>query len=158
MSHDDLREIMNTQDGSESALTTLVEGFIGHTEFAMYLLNNIIDDINTATSAAPDVKVVKPDNFDDIVALPTKSDMQVAIADLTDDDRSNLLVFAIADRTHDWSSLVQILCQATTMLSPDASKTIMQLARRDQINNAALASIASITTPAAQFITMCANM
>lgn len=158
LTRDDLCEMMNTSNGSESALTTMIEGFIGHTEFAMYLFSNIIEDITSATTATPDLKVTKPNNFDDIVALPTKTDMQVAIQGLSDDERSSLLVYAIADRTHDWSSMAQILCQNTAMLSADASKTIMQLARRDQINNAVLESITSVTTPTAQFITMCSNM
>lgn len=123
--------IVNNQE--MSALQAAIEAHVGHTNFTLYLVNEIAQNIMTVSNTTSSLQVGKPAVFDSLGNHSTLQDLTEAVKNLTDNERSGCLVYALYERK-DNEHLVKALATNTTSLLPDDMRALMSLASAQQLD------------------------
>ena len=128
MSEEDLKQLeFETADiemrGDIKESTLLFEtliGHTGHTEFTIKLYNKINDQLRNIQTQS----VKKPAGYDDFVQKPnlTTSEIQDYISKLSDDEKSQLLIYTLTDEDNNLATLraiVKEIAKSLSVLMPD---------------------------------------
>lgn len=128
MSEEDLKQLeFETADiemrGDIKESTLLFEtliGHTGHTEFTIKLYNKINDQLRNIQTQS----VKKPAGYDDFVQKPnlTTSEIQDYISKLSDDEKSQLLIYTLTDDYNNLATLrtvVKEIAKSLSVLMPD---------------------------------------
>lgn len=128
MSEEDLKQLeFETADiemrGDIKESTLLFEtliGHTGHTEFTIKLYNKINDQLRNIQTQS----VKKPAGYDDFVQKPnlTTSEIQDYISKLSDDEKSQLLIYTLTDDDNNLATLraiVKEIAKSLSVLMPD---------------------------------------
>lgn len=116
-----------------SMLQAAIEAHVGHTNFALYLVNEIATNVMTVQNTTPGVTVGKPAVYDGLKSVSTLQDLSEAIDGLTENDKSGCLVYALFEK-EDNASLVAALARAMNNLNPDDMRTLMSLASTQKLD------------------------
>lgn len=118
-----------------SLLNEAIEAFTGDTMFTTQLIAVIADDLasNSGAAQANRVNVPKPNCYADLKAAQTVTDLVDVIGNLTDNEKSGSLLFALKEG-HDNSRLIEQLAQATTQIEPEHTRTLIELVTSQQID------------------------
>jgi moxR-like ATPase len=128
MSEDDLKQLeFETADielrGDIKESTLLFESLIGHTghtEFTIKLYNKINDQLRNIQTQ----NVRKPYGYDDFVEKPnlTTSEIQDYISKLSDDEKSQFLIYTLTDKENNVATLrtiIKEIAKSLSVLMPD---------------------------------------
>lgn len=128
MSEDDLKQLeFETTDiemrGDIKESTLLFEtliGHTGHTEFTIKLYNKINEQLRNIQTQS----VQKPNGYDDFVQTPnlTTSDIQDYISKLSDEEKSQLLIYTLTDTDNNVATLravIKEIAKSLSVLMPD---------------------------------------
>lgn len=128
MSEDDLKQLeFETTDiemrGDIKESTLLFEtliGHTGHTEFTIKLYNKINEQLRNIQTQT----VQKPNGYDDFVQTPnlTTSDIQDYISKLSDEEKSQLLIYTLTDTDNNVATLraiIKEIAKSLSVLMPD---------------------------------------
>lgn len=128
MSEDDLKQLeFETADielrGDIKESTLLFEtliGHTGHTEFTIKLYNKINDQLRNIQTQS----VKKPYGYDDFVQKPnlTTSEIQDYISKLSDDEKSQFLIYTLTDKENNVATLrtiIKEIAKSLSVLMPD---------------------------------------
>lgn len=128
MSEDDLKQLeFETTDiemrGDIKESTLLFEtliGHTGHTEFTIKLYNKINEQLRNIQTQS----VQKPNGYDDFVQTPnlTTSDIQDYISKLSDEEKSQLLIYTLTDTDNNVATLravIKKIAKSLSVLMPD---------------------------------------
>lgn len=118
-----------------SLLNEAVEAFTGDTMFTTQLIAVIADDLasNSGATQANRVNVPKPNCYVDLKAAQTVTDLVDVIGNLTDNEKSGSLLYALKEG-QDNSRLIEQLAQATTQIEPEHTRTLIELVTSQQID------------------------
>lgn len=123
--------IVNSEE--MSMLQAAIEAHVGHTNFALYLVNEIATNVMTVQNTTPGVTVGKPAVYDGLKNVSTLQELSEAIDGLTENDKSGCLVYALFEK-EDNASLVSALARAMNNLNPDDMRTLMSLASTQKLD------------------------
>lgn len=128
MSENDLKQLeFETTDiemrGDIKESTLLFEtliGHTGHTEFTIKLYNKINEQLRNIQTQS----VQKPNGYDDFVQTPnlTTSDIQDYISKLSDEEKSQLLIYTLTDTDNNVATLravIKEIAKSLSVLMPD---------------------------------------
>ena len=120
-----------------SQLMELLVSHTGYTEFTVKLYNEITKLLNQVKPTT----VSKPAKYDDFILnnSSTLSQIQAYAQTLTDDEKSNILVYALADKTNDLKSLravISELAKVTPMLVANDLTTYINKHKDGSLNPA----------------------
>lgn len=136
--NDELIELLSQSriiDGQEiSALQEALEGHVGKTNFTNYLLAEIANGIMSTNNQAATLTVGKPNTYDDMKACKDVQELNQFIEELTDNERSGSLVYAIYE-PEDNRVFIEILAQKITKLLPNDMKVLMKLSASDKLDS-----------------------
>lgn len=116
-----------------SMLQAAIEAHVGHTNFALYLVNEIATNVMTVQNTTPGVTVGKPAVYDGLKNVSTLQDLSEAIDGLTENDKSGCLVYALFEK-EDNASLVAALARTMNNLNPDDMRMLMSLASTQKLD------------------------
>ncbi|PZT87378.1 MAG: hypothetical protein DI630_34290 [Gordonia sp. (in: high G+C Gram-positive bacteria)] len=118
-----------------SLLNEAIEAFTGDTMFTTQLIAVIADDLasNSGATQANRVNVPKPNCYIDLKAAQTVTDLVDVIGNLTDNEKSGSLLYALKEG-QDNSRLIEQLAQATTQIEPEHTRTLIELVTSQQID------------------------
>ena len=118
-----------------SLLNEAIEAFTGDTMFTTQLIAVIADDLasNSGDTQANRVNVPKPNCYVDLKAAQTVTDLVDVIGNLTDNEKSGSLLYALKEG-QDNSRLIEQLAQATTQIEPEHTRTLIELVTSQQID------------------------
>lgn len=122
-------------DGEEmSILQAGIQSHTGHTNFTLYLTNEIAQNVMTVANTTSGITVGKPAIYDSLKGYATRQDLTDAIANMGDNDKSGCIVFALYDKT-DNSNVITELAKNTSSLQPEDMRTLMLLASNQKLDN-----------------------
>lgn len=137
----------NMVDGVEiSVLQEAIEGHVGRTQFASYLMAEIANDIVNTSSPSGGITINKPKRYHDLKSCPDMTSLNDFVHDLTDAERSQMLVYAIYEPA-DNAAYINVLATQITKLSPNDMKTLMQLTTSDKLDTENVQSLLNTNTP-----------
>lgn len=117
-------------DRDESVLREVIEGKIGNTDFATFLVEEIATGLSsgtTATATGSRVLVPRPECYDDFAALTSVTEMDNLIATLSDEDRNASLLYALHENKDNARLVTQLVAGGAT-LGQDQTRVLVQLA------------------------------
>ena len=118
--------VKNSDDDTVSVLQEIIEGHTGKTMFSMLLLKEINDNINTLNVQANVFTVPKPNCYDNLKAQPTRDDLADFVRNLTDNDISGSLVYAMFEQENN-ADVIEALVTHVNNLSKDDMQTLVKL-------------------------------
>lgn len=134
----ELTEMLHTtyRCGNEdvNALQEAIEGHIGKTNFASYLISEIVANINTISNQGSIQTVGKPAVYDQLKQQTTIDDLNELIETLNDNDKSGCLLYALYEK-EDNDHILRCLAQQTQRLTNDDMKALMSLSSRDELDH-----------------------
>lgn len=128
-----LSETVIVNGETKSVLQEILEGHIGQTNFTTYLLNTITQGIMTSPTANAANTVGKPAVYDQLKACTNMTTLNDAIAQMSDNDKSGCLVYALYEKA-DNDALIRALATQVPKLEKDDTKMLMQLASTDNLD------------------------
>lgn len=107
-----------------SLLQELIEAHVGHTEFALALLNEIKDSLQTLNqqTTATSVTIDKPSCFTNLQSATTLDELCKQINTLTDDEKSSCVLYCIYDQGNNKKILKTLLLNMTQLQTTDIVK------------------------------------
>lgn len=122
-------------DGQEvSVLQEGIEGHIGKTMFTTYLLAEIANNISTTNNQSANLTVGKPNSYDDMKACTDMTSLTTFIQNMSDNDRSGALVYAMYEK-EDNRIYIQALAPQLTSLAQSDMKMLMQLFAANKLDS-----------------------
>lgn len=145
ISEDVLKE-MNTEQtsithrGTKITVSQLMELLVSHTGYTEFTVK-LYDEITKLLNQVKPTTVSKPAKYDDFILnnSSTLSQIQAYVQTLTDDEKSNILVYALADKTNDLKSLravISELAKVTPMLVANDLTTYINKHKDGSLNPA----------------------
>lgn len=131
---DDLKCFLNTMNDDHPLLQDYLEGKTGRTDFTKCLLGEISTNLltlNADTSAK--IKVPKPQAYDMLCAAGTAQDVETMISNMTDNEKSGTLIYALHDNRDNTIIINQLLANMTTLQPADVSM-LMQISLNQMID------------------------
>ena len=108
----------NAEGKDESTFEEVIEGFVGHTQFATLLIQEVTANImNVSVNAAADA-LPKPAVYDSMKAITNATDLVTLITSMTEKERGECLLYALCENA-DNAFYVKTLAENTTQLDPD---------------------------------------
>lgn len=148
-----LMSVMTTVEGREiNQLAEIIEGFVGDTGFSTQLMSTIVEDLSSGSSSSSSsnrIVVPKPNCYTDLKSAGTVSELAEKIEDLTDNERSGSLLFALSEKV-DNTRLVEQLAIGLDQLESDHLRTMVQLVTSSQIERANFEVFLDSGSPVAQ--------
>lgn len=123
-----------TIDGEDvSVLEEAIWGHTGKTAFTQFLMAEIASGIMTMNTQSANVAIGKPQCYDDMKKAPTMTDLDAFIKNLTDNEKSGCLVYALFEK-EDNSKYISSLLTNMSNLTPNDIKSLMKLYANDQLD------------------------
>lgn len=137
----------HTVNGEEvSALQEALEGHVGSTPFCSYLLAEIASGIMTTSNQANVINVGKPACYDDMKKCKTMSDLQDFVSNLTDNDKSGCILYALYE-PEDNANYINVLAQNINSLTSQDMRTLMSLVNADSLDSENVQTLLSTKSP-----------
>ena len=127
-SYNELMDMMNTQSGEVSLLQECLVAHCGNTPFTMALLEEIINaGPQNQGNSSGQLVMTEPAKYRVLHAAKTRDEMQDLIERLTDDEKSELLVYSVYDKMNN-SAIIAMLAPAMTGgIKPKDMQALTQL-------------------------------
>lgn len=136
-----LKELFSTtvEIGSRETnqLTEIIEAHVGNTDFSIYLTQEIGQALMASQSTPTAVSTGipgKPRSWNALKSAPTISAMEDLVAKLDDNDKADVLLYALFDNDNNQVVLEQILAAMTTMERDHVAK-LSELFKNSYIND-----------------------
>ncbi len=136
-------------DGREtSVLNEAIEAFTGDTMFTTQLVAAIAEDLasNSAGPAQSRVNVPKPNCYRDLKDAATVNDLSDRIAQLTDNEKSGSLLYALKEND-DNSRLIEQLAYGMVQIEPEHTRTLIEMVTGQAIDRPNLEAFLAVNTP-----------
>lgn len=140
---------MTMVDGEPvSILQEMIEAHVGHTEFAMALLKEITDNIQTAVAnpSQATITITKPASFDTLKGCQTVDEINQIVAAMADEEKSATLLYSLYDRS-DNRVIINALAPAVTQLQPTDIILLSKAANNGMIDDNNLEACYATNTP-----------
>lgn len=129
--NDDIKAMMaetvkTADDDTVSVLQEIIEGHTGKTMFSMLLLKEINENINTLNVQTNVFTVAKPNCYDTLKAQPTRDALSNFAQNMTDNDRSGSLVYAMFEQDQN-ADIIEALASHIHNLSKEDMQTLVKL-------------------------------
>lgn len=122
-----------------SLLQTIITGHVGNTLFASALCSTIADDVSKGLlqKANSIPKPTKPSIYNDIMKCTDRQTRDTMIENLTDDQKSSVLVYAVYEKNVDNSDLITSVAQRFQgqFLTADYQPQFTNLKSHDELDN-----------------------
>lgn len=136
-------------DGAEtSALKEGIEGHVGQTLFATYLLAEIAANVMTVNNSTATV-IDKPVCYDGLKRCRDHTELYEYIDKLTDRERSGLLAYLLYEKA-DNTSYIQALAPTMSKLIPTDLQALMQASIAQQLDGENVKALTSMNNTVAQ--------
>ena len=130
---------------SVSALEAIIQGHVGQTNFATYLIQEISNNVlNTANQAA--FTFTKPNCYDQMKACADMTALDTFVQNMSPNERSACIVYALSEH-EDNSRQLQVLAQHLPMLSPQDTQSMLTMFQADQLDPANVEVLKQSNTP-----------
>lgn len=152
--------LMNTRkvnDEDVSLLQEALEGYTGKTKFTQYLLAEIADKIATSAPQANTFVMPKPQAYDEMKACTDRTALCKKIADMSETERSNVLVYLLQERA-DNKTYIEALAPEIKALDQKNMKTLMTLITTNQIDEENRETLAKCDCPLTQSLNIILTM
>lgn len=123
---------VNENGDNVSILQEIIEAHTGKTAFSALLLAEIVSNINTVNAQANKINVPKPRVYDTLVSQPTRDDLIDYIGNMSDNDRSGCLVYALHKQGTN-PDIIQTLALNMDHMLPDDSTLFVTLLTQNMI-------------------------
>lgn len=136
-------------DGREtSQLNEAIEAFTGDTLFTTQVVATIADDLasNAGGAVQNRVNVPKPNCYASLKAASTVNELADEIAQLTENDRSGALLYALKENA-DNSRLIEQLAEAVHQIEPEHTRTLFEMVTGQQIDRSNLEAFLELDSP-----------
>lgn len=141
-----LTDVTNVDGIEKSTLQEAIEGHVGATAFAIFLLSEITTGVSTGNGASSRVTVTKPLSFATLKKCATAIDVDDTISNMSEADRSACLVYALYER-EDNALYIEKLAKSLTTLTPGDMTLIMKLIVSSDLNIKNIDTFASVQCP-----------
>lgn len=137
-SYDELMDMLNTQAGEISLLQECLVAHCGNTPFTMALLEEIINASPASNTGAGVLTITEPAKYRVLHQAKTRDELQDLIDKLSDDEKSELLVYSVYDKTNN-TQLISMLAPAMTGgIKPKDMGALTQLSMNHGLDKANL--------------------
>ena len=144
----------HVQDGQEiSDLQEAIEGHVGKTNFAIFLLNEIANNVMNTNNQSATVTVGKPQVYDTMKTCPDMSALNNLITNMSDNDKSGCLLYAMYEKEDNTRYITALAPHVNKLLSNDM-KTLMSLASNDQLDSENVHALLSTNSTIAQMLSV----
>lgn len=129
-------------------LNEVIEAFAGDTMFTTQLVATIAEDLasNSGSQQQNRVNVPKPNCYTSLKAAATITDLDSEISQLTGNELSGSLLYALKEN-EDNSRLIEQLAQAAQQIEPEHTRTLFELVTNSQIDRQNLEAFLDIDSP-----------
>lgn len=140
----------HVEDGVEvSALREGIEGHVGRTAFAAFLLAEIAAGITTTNNQVNAINVGKPQCYDAMKACSDMTALNTFVQGMTDNERSGAMLYLLYERA-DNTVFIQALAPTLLQLQPQDARQMTQLAAADQLDQGNVDALLATNAPIAQ--------
>lgn len=147
-----------SDDPADNALSEIIEGHVGHTEFSVLLIAEIANNIYKPTAAnATNLIISKPNAFDTLKSCATLDDLDDAVDELSEREKSACLIYAMYDRA-DHTRIIDALAASINQLDADDLKTILRLTSEGNIDKQNVSYMLSLNTNLSQSLSVLSNL
>lgn len=133
-SHDQLAIHLATpaviDDRKLTELDEIVQGFVGNTAFANQLVGVMGRDLGGVQSTA---SISRPTSYDGLRQARTMTDRLRTINAMSDDERADALVYALAD-TEDSSGFINLLAENVNDLGAERNRQLLEMANTQRLD------------------------
>jgi len=145
-------------DTQSNALTEMLQGHLGDTDFATYLLAEIAKAIATGqgVGGVNANTARKPQCWDLLKQATTVADLEITIRQLTEHERSGALVYSLFEKA-DNTRLIQTLAPATE-LEADHKRDLVMLLKDGVLDNGNVDALTGSTGTAAEAVRSLASV
>lgn len=116
-----------------SILQAAIEAHVGHTNFTLYLVNEIATNVMTIQNTTPGITVGKPSVYDTLKTSITRQELTEKVAGMTPNEMSGCLVYALYEK-EDNSNIIGALAENINNLNQDDMRTLMSLASSQKLD------------------------
>ena len=136
------------RDGEDiPVLQEVIEGKTGRTQFTAYLMTEIINTLQSASTATTAlINPSKPLCYDDMKACDTRTKLYDFIGTMSNNDKSGCLVYALFEND-DNTTYIQALCENIDSIENEDKQTLMRLASSDNLNEENVKVFTSTDSP-----------
>lgn len=117
-----------------SVLQEAIEGHVGHTNFAIFLFNEISNGVMTTTNQVSSITVSKPSCYDTLKTTTSLDVLKDAVSNLTENEKSGVLLYALYEKDDNKALIETVAPVINSLYQPDVS-TLMTLANSQQLDN-----------------------
>lgn len=148
----ELAQLLSTPvniDGREtSQLNEAVEAFTGDTMFTTQVVSVIAEHLasNSAGQQQNRVNVPRPNCYGTLKAASNVTDLAAEIAQLTENERTGSLLFALKEN-EDNARLIDQLAQVTTQIESAHTRTLIEMVSTNQFDRANLEAFLDLDAP-----------
>lgn len=158
-SDEDIQELMQEagEEDGDSLLFDYIKAFVGKTQFAILLTEELT---NNATTAPSQLTVIKPNgygNLKSIATIGTRDDIANFASDLTDKEISNLIVYAVYEK-EDNETIIDMLSNQINNLIPEDVKKLIQLINHGEVDKQNFETLMQTGTPLAKSLELLESM
>ena len=136
----DLRSIGTTFDGRQnvSRLQEMVEAYVGQTAFSIYLMEELVKNLMSASTAQANAPIiVKPASYDGMKACPDMTALEGCIQNMKanhqEEELANCLVYALYEK-EDNARLLSAISESIQGMTGNSAKTLMSLVVANQLD------------------------
>ena len=152
--YDELMTMLNTQSGENSLLQECLIAHCGNTPFTMALLEEIINASPSSASGGNVLTITEPAKYRVLHQARTRDEMQDMIEKLSDDEKSEMLVYSVYDK-QDNSQIIQMLAPAVTGgIKPKDMSVLTNLSMNHELDKSNLDTLMSQNCPIVQLLKM----
>lgn len=149
--------MLNTMTGNDNSL--LYEAVVAHsgeTPFSLALVQEIFDTLCSQTQntqQTQNIALTKPAKYQEMTAYSSRDDLNNFVASLSNDEKSELFVYALYDR-RDNTKILESLAPAISSLNSRDTQTLSMLGNSRQINDVNYVAVCSLNCRIAQVMSM----
>lgn len=153
----ELTGMLNMMTGNDNSL--LYEAVVAHsgeTPFSLALVQEIFDTLCSQTQniqQVQNISLAEPAKYQEMISYTSRDDLNNFIASLTNDEKSELFVYALYDG-RDNTKILECLAPAVTSLNSRDTQALSMLGNSHRINDVNYAAICSMNCSIAQVISM----
>lgn len=129
-----MTDVRTTVDGDISMLQDVIEGYVGKTNFAAYLLAEVMNGLTSNDNHQANVmKVAKPPCYDEMKEQDSMDSLTEFINEMNEKEKSEALVYALYEK-EDNEVFIENLSENINDFSDNSLKTLMQLSATDKLD------------------------
>lgn len=139
--------MLNTMTGNDNSL--LYEAVVAHsgeTPFSLALVQEIFDTLCSQTQntqQTQNITLTEPAKYQEMTAYTSRGDLNNFVASLSNDEKSELFVYALYD-SRDNTKILESLAPAITTLNIRDAQMLSTLANNHKINDVNYAAVCSV--------------